>query len=114
MSTQFDPKDPRTQAKFGIEEAPFGEARFAVKEVSGGVRGSARTVIAVVAIVALAFLGWRLFQLEQHHYVFAVAVMIFAIAGFAIYKADSHATTPKAGSDSAADARYDGSSSGEP
>lgn len=107
MAEKFDAKDPRNQAKFEIKEAPFGEATF-------GVRGSALTVIAVVAMVALAFLGWLLFQSGQHHYVFAAAVMVFAIAGFATYEAGSHATSPKAGSHSAADARYDGSSSGEP
>ncbi len=102
MPTQFDPKDPRNQAKFEIQEASFG------------VRGSALTVIAVVAIGALAYVGWLFFQSEQFHYLAAVAVMLFSIAGFATYKAGSHATPPKAGSDSAADARYDGSSSGEP
>ena len=102
MATQFDPNDLRNQAKFDVQEASFG------------VRGSALTVIAAVAIGALAYCGWLFFQSEQFHYLFDVAVMLLAIAGFATHKAGSHATSSKAGSDSAADARYDGSSSGEP
>lgn len=102
MSTQFDGKDSRNQAKFDVQEASFG------------VSGSAFTVIAVVAIGALAYCCWLFAHSAQYRYLFAVAVMVFAIASFATYKAGSHATSPKARSDSAADARYDGSSSGEP